>query len=58
MERKATSMVELSRAKQESREADDRALASGEKSREELRRENGLFVFPRAKINYERSQLS
>jgi hypothetical protein len=51
-------MVDLSRAKQESREADDRALASGEKSREELRRENGLFVFPRAKINYERSQLS
>ena len=57
MERKL-SMAELLRAKQGSREADERALASGEKSREELRRENGLFVFPRAKINYERSQLS
>ncbi len=51
-------MAELLRAKQGSREADERALASGKKSREELRRDNGLFVFPRAKINYERSQLS
>jgi hypothetical protein len=58
MEGKPASMVDLIRAKQESREADERALASGKKSREDLRRENGLFVFPRAKINYERSQLS
>ncbi len=29
--------------KQASREADARALASGEKSREQLRRENGVF---------------
>lgn len=58
MERKPPSIVELARAEQESREADDRELPSGEKSREELRRENGLFVFPRATINYERSQLS
>jgi hypothetical protein len=58
MEGKPASMVELMREKQASRDADDRALASGKKSREELRRENGLFVFPRAKINYERSRLS
>jgi hypothetical protein len=57
MDGKSASMVELMRAKQESRDADEDALASGKKGREELRRENGLFVFPRATINYERSQL-
>ncbi len=51
-------MAELARMKQESREADERALASGEKCRDDLRGENGLFVFPNARINYQRSRLS
>ena len=37
--------------KQRSREEDARALASGEKTREQLRRENGFFVFPRVRIS-------
>ncbi|MBK8259460.1 MAG: hypothetical protein IPK82_43240 [Polyangiaceae bacterium] len=36
--------------KQAARRRDEEALASGEKSREELRRENGWFVFPDAKV--------
>jgi hypothetical protein len=36
---------ERAREKQRSREEDVRALASGEKSRDELRRENGHFAF-------------
>ena len=32
-------------AKQASRDADERALESGEKTREQLRRENGHFSF-------------
>jgi hypothetical protein len=51
-------MAELSRMKQESRESDERALATGEKSRDDLRGENGLFVFPNARINYLSSRLS
>jgi hypothetical protein len=39
------------REKQRSREEDARALASGEKSRDELRRENGHFVFPNVRIS-------
>jgi hypothetical protein len=35
--------AERAREKQASRDADARALASGEKSREQLTRENGLF---------------
>lgn len=31
------------REKQASREEDERALASGEKTREDLKRENGIF---------------
>lgn len=34
---------DLERMKEESRRDDARALASGEKSREQLRRENSLF---------------
>lgn len=33
-----------------SREEDARALASGEKSQEQLRAENGAFAFPRDRI--------
>lgn len=59
MKSKAPSMADLARAKEESREADARALESGEKSRDDLRRENGLIVLPPdAPIDYGRSQLS
>ena len=36
--------------KQLSREQDERDLASGAKTREQLRRENGIFVFPNARM--------
>jgi len=36
--------------KQASRDEDARALASGEKTREQLNRENGAFCFPRERI--------
>ncbi|MDB5216737.1 MAG: hypothetical protein JWO86_4664 [Myxococcaceae bacterium] len=38
------------REKQRSREDDARALASGEKSREELQHENGHFAFADVRI--------
>jgi hypothetical protein len=38
------------REKQASRDEDARALASGEKSREQLRRENGAFAFPKERL--------
>ena len=41
---------ERAREKQASRDEDARALASGEKSRAQLRRENGHFVFARVHI--------
>lgn len=37
--------------KQRSRDDDERALASGEKSAEQLRAENGKFAFPGAIVN-------
>jgi hypothetical protein len=36
--------------KQASRDADARALASGEKSRAQLKAENGAFAFPRDRV--------
>jgi len=42
---------ERAREKQRSREDDARALASGEKSPEELQRENGHFVFPKVRVS-------
>jgi hypothetical protein len=42
---------ERAREKQRSREDDARALASGEKSPEELQRENGHFSFPNARVS-------
>lgn len=42
---------ERAREKQRCREEDARALASGEKSREQLQRENGHFVFPNVRIS-------
>ena len=43
--------AERAREKQRSRADDARALASGEKSREELRRENGHFAFRNVRIS-------
>lgn len=40
------------REKQHSREADARAIASGEKSVEQVRRENGIFVFQRVHVDF------
>jgi hypothetical protein len=42
---------ERAREKQRSREADERSLASGEKSRDELRRENGHFAFRNVRVS-------
>jgi hypothetical protein len=42
---------ERAREKQRSREEDARALASGEKSPEDLQRENGHFSFPNARVS-------
>jgi len=42
---------ERAREKQASRDADARALASGEKSRDDLLRENGHFVFPKVRVS-------
>lgn len=58
MKSKAPSMADLARAKEESREADARALESGEKSRDDLRRENGYFAFPGARLDLARAKLS
>jgi hypothetical protein len=44
--------------KQRSREADERALASGEKSAEQLQKENGVFSFPRARILFDPESLA
>ncbi len=41
--------------KQTSRDADVRAVASGEKSRAQLKVKNGTCVFPRDRIRIERS---
>jgi hypothetical protein len=41
---------ERQREKQASRDEDERALASGEKTREQLKQENGAFSFPRDRI--------
>lgn len=43
---------ERAREKQKSRDEDEQALASGEKTQEQLRRENGHFSFLRVRINY------
>jgi hypothetical protein len=42
---------ERAREKQRSRHEDARALASGEKSRDDLRRENGHFAFPNVRVS-------
>jgi hypothetical protein len=42
--------ADRAREKAASREVDARALASGEKSREQLRVENSAFGFPRGRV--------
>jgi len=46
------SPAERAREKAESRAEDARALAAGEKSPEQLRRENASFAFAGAKIRF------
>jgi hypothetical protein len=43
---------ERAREKQASRDEDERRLAAGEVSREQLRRENGRFAFPEVMIDF------
>lgn len=43
--------------KQRSREADAQALASGEKTRAQLRDENRAFVFPRERLRVDFSRV-
>ena len=42
---------ERAREKQRSREEDDRSLARGEKSVQQLKRECGYFAFPRVRMS-------
>lgn len=51
------SPAERAREKAASREEDVRALASGEKSREQLSAENGAFAFPRDRIRLDLSRV-
>ena len=48
--------AERAREKAASREADERALASGAKSRQQLSRENGAFAFPPERIRLDLSR--
>jgi hypothetical protein len=43
--------------KQQSREADAQALASGEKTRDQLRIENRVFTFPRERLRVDFSRV-
>jgi hypothetical protein len=45
------SFADRAREKQASRDEDARALASGEKTSDDLCRENGLFAFPEAELD-------
>jgi hypothetical protein len=42
---------ERAREKQRSREEDDRSVARGEKSGQQLKRECGYFAFPRVRMS-------
>jgi hypothetical protein len=48
---------ERAREKALAREADAQALASGEKTREQLRDENRAFAFPRGRVRVDFSRL-
>lgn len=49
--------ADVARAKQDSREQDAADLASGRKSREQLRAENGAFGGSRLRVNFSSSRL-
>jgi hypothetical protein len=51
------SASERAAEKAKSREADDQALASGEKTREQLRAENRAFAFPRERLRIDFSRV-
>jgi hypothetical protein len=51
------SAIQRAAEKAASREADARALASGEKTREQLRAENGAFAFPRERVRVDLSRV-
>jgi hypothetical protein len=53
MPKEPTLSEERAEAKQASREQDVRDLASGAKTREQLRQERGAFAFPRLRIRYD-----
>lgn len=44
--------AERAREKQASREEDERALAAGEKTREQLHRENAAFAGLKVRVNF------
>ena len=48
--------AERAREKEASRESDANALATGQKSREQLRSENGAFAFPRERVRLDLSR--
>jgi hypothetical protein len=50
-------VAERAREKAASREADAHALASGKKSREQLRAENSAFGFPRERVRVDFAQV-
>ncbi len=50
-------LADRARVKAEARAADVLALASGEKSRDDLRRENGHFAIPGARIDFKNAKL-
>ncbi len=50
-------LVDRANAKAAARDADQGALASGEKSRDDLRRENGYFAIPGAHIDFKNAKL-
>ena len=49
--------VDRARAKAAARAADQQALVSGEKSRHDLRLENGYFAIPGARIDFKNAKL-
>jgi hypothetical protein len=54
----APARPDRAREKQESREADGRALESGRKTGDDLRRENGAFALPNARHLVTQGRLS
>lgn len=51
-------IAERQRAKQRSRDEDERDLSSGEKTREQLQKENGVFWLPNARVIFDPKALA